>query len=113
MVGQVMRPVEFVPPPVAETNARFAGTLSITTTFDAVDGPALVSVSVNRMLLPMIAADGPAMLAITSASGMTLVLTRDLRFEPLLLVGIGSSTGELACAMLRLEEAPVEIPPPL
>src|SRR5579872_7211712 len=100
MVPLALVPFELVPPPEADTNNRFGGRTSWTTTFEAVEGPALVRVTVNTMLLPSKAAAGPKMAAMTSADGVTLVVTRELENEPLLLVGFGSSTGDVPDAML-------------
>src|SRR5687768_16541404 len=42
MVGQVTAPLLLVPPPVALTKTVFAGSTSLTTMFEAVEGPRFV-----------------------------------------------------------------------
>src|ERR1700759_1630204 len=94
-----MTPLVSLPPDEALTKLTCGGKVSLATTLDAVDGPALLTIRVYTKLLPTTALAGPSTSTTTSAAGTTLVVTCDLPEVPLLFVGVGSGVGLVESAM--------------
>src|SRR2546427_1581338 len=82
---QVTTPAASVPPPVADTNEAFAGTVSAITTAVAVAVPVLEYDSVYVMLLPALTGSGASVLEIVSTGFTTVVLAVELPGPPRLL----------------------------
>ena len=74
-----------VPPPLALTNVTVAGSVSVTTTLLAADGPLLLAVTVYTCVLEASAVAGPDFATATSACSTTVVVTRAAGSDPLLL----------------------------
>src|SRR5215831_20453520 len=73
IVGQVTTFIVRLPPPVALTNVTPAGSVSLTTTFAALDGPLFVTVRVYVRLVPAVTRSGPSLMMATSATAVTFV----------------------------------------
>jgi hypothetical protein len=92
---QLTRPLLFNPPPVALTKVTLAGSVSVTTTLLALDGPKFVTEIVYVRLLVALTTAGADLPSPTSATGVTVVPTGEL----VLLPGFGSAVVEVTVAL--------------
>jgi hypothetical protein len=92
---QLTTPLVFTPPPVALTKLTPAGSVSVTTTLLALDGPKFVTDIVYTRLLDAGTLAVPVLPRPTSAAGVTVVMTGAVT----LFVEFGSTVGELALAV--------------
>src|ERR1051325_5365540 len=75
IAGHITVPALLVPPSLALTKVAPAGTTSLATTFEGVDGPLLVTVWVRLRFCPATTLAEPVFTTFTSAEGVTLVMT--------------------------------------
>jgi hypothetical protein len=92
---QLTTPLVFNPPPVALTNVTPKGSVSVTTTLLALDGPKFVTDIVYTRLLDAGTLAAPVLPKPTSATGVTVVMTGTVT----LFVLLGSTVGELTLAV--------------
>jgi hypothetical protein len=96
---QFTTPLLLAPPPLALTNVTPNGSVSVTTTLLALEGPKFVTDIVYTKLLAARTDAEPVLPIATSAIGVTVVMTSRVT----LLVLFGSPVGELTLAVLVSE----------
>jgi hypothetical protein len=96
---QLTTPLLLAPPPLALTNVTPKGSVSVTTTLLALDGPKFVTDIVYTRLLVAGTLAAPVLPEPTSAAGVTVVMTGAVT----LFVLLGSTVGELTLATLVSE----------
>ncbi len=89
--------------PAVPTNVSPLGSGTVTSTFAASDGPLLVTVAVNVMVVPGVAAAGPVCVTCTSACGVSAAVA------VLLLLPAGSFTPTGAVTVAVLVSEPVAV----
>ena len=100
----VTTPLACTPPFVALANVTVPGSVSVTTTFHALDGPALLNVITYTSVSPGAAPAGPVLLTLTFADALTTVATDDVSLP---------ATGSLVAAVPTARFVSVPVAPAL